>query len=287
MALYAKKGYVSGTSEKLTLEMTIYDLAATTIDYTLAAQFAISEAPNEIMGLDKQLIPQFVERAGHIWKFQINYEGESQIDNKPPVPVPTGGQQRKSSTVAKAQKRSTFLEPIGVFGTTGGNLIANYPGLKYKLGASSLDSHHFKPVEVVLEPFHETHDRNYYPPNATVTEAYLKQIEDIVSRGCFNEAEFDGRPIGSLQVVRFSAQPRSRDDWELTFGFAYVPERTNVEVGEGIIIPKIRGCDFHWTKDELTYNPGLAILQTKTALGIVGQVWDLAPFADFALPAVP
>jgi len=85
-----------------------------------------------------------------------------------------------------------------------------------------------------------------------------------------------------LQIVEFGVTQRDANDWELVFGFGYRAFRASVDVGDGVFIPELRGCDYYWPVEIETYSSDS--IQPKVKAVVVGQAWE---FGDFSLLNLP
>lgn len=284
MTLLSRLGRVNGTLESLELELTVWDDARAFVSYDDALTKAKSDRPATILGMTaSDTKPQIKERGRYAYTFGMVYESDLVLINGLPTPTPTDGVTREAATIAKSVKRTDFLASVGVYGPDGENVTSDYPGLKLKVDVSGQDSHYHRSAGVTFDPLPETHVKKLYPRNALVTATWLKSIEDIVARGCFNDASYDGYPQGSLQLVRFNAQPRNTKDWEFIFGFGHKPPQTSVDVGNTVVIPELRGNYYYYTRDQITWDETKKILQPKTKVAIVGKVWEEENFPLLAI----
>lgn len=95
-----------------------------------------------------------------------------------------------------------------------------------------------------LEPPAETFTIAYYPENAVVSAAYQALVAELC--GKVNEFEFLGYPAGSLMLVRVNGGVRTGEDWSIEFGFAYIPNDTDIPVGADITVDEKDGMDLLW-----------------------------------------
>ncbi len=296
MALKTKRGYVTGTLDALSMGVTVwdpspgagiigYDEALAAANLAIPAVIVIDVATSLTPGKEPGDV-NLKECTKNIFKFEFTYRPTEAIDKLPPVPVKTGDTVRRADTVAGPVKRSTFLESVGVYrDATGTNNAAAYPYVKLKVMGAAAGGHYVALGERVFEPVAETHHREWYPANALVTEVLLNKIEALV--GSFNDAIFLGKPVGSLQLVRFNANERNRDDWEFSYAFGYRAPRDNFYVDTDIKIPKIRACDHYWTEDGMHFDTGSGILQPRAKFAVVGRWGDLADFTQLGIPGTP
>lgn len=275
-------GRVSGTLESLQLEITVWNDDQSFLDYAPALALAVQNRPAAIFGMppsdDK---PQIKENGRYTYTFLMVYESTALQGARLPPATPTDGKIRQAAMVAKSVTRTDFIEPVGVFAAGRADVTADYPGLKFKIDAPGQDSHYHRSAGRTFDPLAETHVIKHFPRNELVTDTWLQTIEDVCARGCFNSLEYDGYPAGTLQIVRFHAQPRNTKDWEFIFGFGNRPTRPDVDVGGGVIIPLLLGNYHYWTRDALVYNAAKKTLQPQAKLAIVGTVWEQDDFNKF------
>jgi hypothetical protein len=117
-----------------------------------------------------------------------------------------------------------------------------------------------------------------------VTEAYVDAVENLVIRGAFNDDTFFGKPAATVQIVRFSVQERSANDWELSFGFGHRAVEMNVSVADGIVIPTLRPCDHYYVIERPVFPSGSDVVQQRAVAVVVGQAWPLMSFGVLDLP---
>lgn len=134
-----------------------------------------------------------------------------------------------------------------------------------------------------VDPPAETFTLSYYPVNAVVTEEYQQIVEGLC--GKVNNYEFRGKPAGSLMLVRVSGGIRTNEDWQIEFGFGYVPNATDIPVGNDILIPEKDGLDLLWAYygDEKDDDAKAIVKQPKSAY--VERVWERGTFDELNLPS--
>jgi hypothetical protein len=135
---------------------------------------------------------------------------------------------------------------------------------------------------VVVDPLRASRSLSYVTNQSFINDAYLDMVEDMVERGVFNDDVFLGRPVGSLQLVGFSANEGIDGEWNIGFAMGFRKPKASVDVGDGVTIPLIRGCDSYWPIEVETYASDS--IQPKVKAGVVGQAWDLADFTTLNLP---
>lgn len=133
-----------------------------------------------------------------------------------------------------------------------------------------------RPEGLQLNAPSENFSLDFAAPNLTVTPAYQLTVESI--QGCVNNATFKGRPAGSLLFVRCNGGFRTDEDWSISFGFAYSPNQTSIEVNEDITIAAKDGHDLLWTYNDSKNEGGLIVQKPHAA-----YVERVYPRADFSL----
>lgn len=83
-------------------------------------------------------------------------------------------------------------------------------------------------------------------PWGIVTIDYIKTLEDLV--GTKNAAPFYGRAAGEQLLTGVSGQCGQGKRWNVTYRFASSRNRTDVEVGGGIVLPVVGGWDYVWCR---------------------------------------
>lgn len=83
----------------------------------------------------------------------------------------------------------------------------------------------------------------YYPVNATVSDAYKQTVRETV--GKVNSASFKGHPAGEVLFTGCSGSIRSGADWELSFRFNTIKNRTGVSIGT-ITGIAVKGWEVLW-----------------------------------------
>lgn len=132
---------------------------------------------------------------------------------------------------------------------------------------------------VQLNPPPETFSLDYTPVNAVVTSGYQMAVESVV--GCVNNATYGGRPAGSLLLVRCSGGVRTNEDWQISFGFSYIPNQTNIAVSSDITVAAKDGHDLLWTYNNAAVDAGVIVSRPLAAY--VERVWPRADFSVLGL----
>jgi hypothetical protein len=275
MTLKAKIGKISGTVDQPVVPVTVFDSAEAQLDYDDAKAYAIAAAYAEyptLLGCNlRQAEVSINELSGKAITWDVPYK-------RPGRNVLL----RSASEQTKAKKMYNFVEPKGVYGVDGADVTSSYGHTKWKLDrqGSAAEFNSGKPVTV--DPLNESRTLTYNTSQSFINDAYLDAVEDVVQRGCFNDAVYLGRAVASLQLVRFSANERDYNDWELSFGLGYRAFKASVVVGDGVVIPELRGCDHYWPIEKETYSAGG--IQPKVKAVVVGQAWELETLQDLHIP---
>jgi hypothetical protein len=131
-----------------------------------------------------------------------------------------------------------------------------------------------------IDPPAETFSLAYYPENAVVTSGYQEIVEGLC--GKVNESTFRGKPAGSIMLVRVSGGVRTGEDWQIEFGFGYVPNDTEIPVGPDIVVDEKDGLDLLWAFTTEAVVEGVLI--KKPIAAYVERVWPRGDFSALALP---
>lgn len=239
---------------------------------------------------------RLTQRGDMIWYATANYTlfgGQTFAAVLPARDPPEVGTLTRSANFQAKDKRiSRFIEPLAVYelesleeGAASENRISHYDDLKWLIDATNPLFSEAKGRERKFEPLAESRTLTMYVPNIDVTDAYFDIIEDLVTNGSFNAGNWRGRPEGSVQIVRFSANERSADDWEFSFGFGYKATETEFRISDKLILPTVRGCDYYWTDMESVFNSDSKRDEPVATRAVLGRAWHLADFSVLGLPA--
>lgn len=221
-----------------------------------------------------------------IWYATVSYTPlgpPTVITVSPPTPPEVGTMVRTVNYHAKPKKLWNFLEPITVRDATG-DVTSKYPRLKWKIDSQLDPGKGYRSQGTDFDPLPELDTYTYFAPNVNINDTYLDTVGDLVSNGCFNSTTYFNREPGSLQIVRFSANQRSDDDWELSFGFGYKPIEEELKVNSQITLPVVRGCDYYWSDRRDEWDETENIVEAVDYLVVLGRVWHLADFNSLDLP---
>jgi hypothetical protein len=279
MALKYRVGLISGSRQQFQLPMTVFSTTRTALNYEDAILFAEQNAPGVLAGNKKTDDISITEKAASAITFLFTYKQPAQDELR-----------RRASSSTKPKKLFSFLAPIGVYKLNASGLVtedvsAENESIKWKPDRTSTASEFKGAKGVMVDPLAESRTLDFFTNASVVTNAYLDTIEDMVVRGVFNQSPIFTKPAFTLQIVRFSATERDDDDWELSFGFGYQPVREDVEVGDGIKIPKLRGCDYWYPIEKDIFADD--VIQPKVDRVVLGQVWEADDFiTKLNLPSI-
>ncbi len=266
MTVKYKYGLVTGTRDQLQLPMTVWEDGLGTLDRDTALATVEANAPNTVLGCDYTTDIGITERSANAITFAITYKraGKNTI-------------LRKATVQAKSKKLYHFISAGKVYGTSGSDDTADFASLKWKLDrqGSQDEFNAGKPMQV--DPYGETRSFSILTTADMLTDKFLDAMEGIFGPGCFNAATMWGKDAKTLQAVTFTANEREQNEWELSFGFAYVPVRTSVDVGDGVQIPTLYGTEWYWPVEKQALVSGT--IQPKVIKAVVGQVWDTGDFS--------
>lgn len=128
----------------------------------------------------------------------------------------------------------------------------------------------------------------YAAPTGRVTEAYRRQVEDLV--GKVNSDTYLGRPPGSLLFTGVNGQERLDGSWDLSFSLRYRENVTAVEpivFGTGdnaVTITEKDGWDALWVQTYSYLEPTTQKIERYPEVAFVHKVY---PRANFAMDTTP
>jgi len=271
MSLKAKLGHVSGSRQTPSLPIAVFDDTGAAIGRDAALAFAIANAPASIFGANLRTADVAItEHSQRCIAFEMRYERPNRNILLREVDAQT-----------QSKKLYHYIDPVGVY-DAGGDATSLHASLKWKTDRQGAADEFNASKPITVDPLPNSRRLRYSTSQSFVTDSYLDTVENLVQEGAFNNAEYLGRPAGTLQLVQFSVAENDFADWGLAFGFGYRATRTNVAVGDGITIPTLRGCDHYWLKEAEDYQDGK--IQAKAVAAIVGQAWPLRDLSVLNLP---
>lgn len=271
MTIRYKIGEITGSREQPSVEINVWDDAFGTLSYDVALATAHAAAPATILGANLKTADTGITGLS---KSAVKLDLRYRRPGRNTLLLDTDAQ-------TAAKKLFNFIEPVGVY-DAGGDATSLNTSAKWKPDRQKSSSEFNSAKPITVDPLPNSRRLRYTTSASFVNDTYLDMVEDLVTRGVFNSAIYLGRAVGTLQLVQFSVTENDVDNWTLTFGFGYRAIKTNISVGDGVVIPTLRGCDYYWLREKNSYKDGK--LQPKTDAAIVGQAWDLAPLAPLNLP---
>ena len=284
MTVRYKYGYSTGSGSSPQLDCTVWDDAGTAIDRTTAFNTAVNNAPATLYGQPINGVGSIEELSQSQYKFSISYASPSagsSLVNSSPTPPETGTLVRRGQGEAKTVRLKKFLSAGKVYNIEGAatDITTDMPYLKWEIDSFLIPNVGYLPQLHDFDPYPETRTLDYYVPNATLTDAYLDDLEEIL--GHFNSATLFGRAIDTVQFVRYSVTQRNDDDFELSLGFALVPTKT-VSLTDAASIT-VKGTEYYWERQYIKYDGSLNEIEWNPWQVIRGVVWpssDLATVLD-------
>jgi len=133
-------------------------------------------------------------------------------------------------------------------------------------------------IQVPVYKFAETH----YFADATVDAAYKATLFGLTGR--VNNALFKGFAAGECLFLGVVGSKRGDDEWELNFGFAASPNRTNINIGS-IVVPAKLGWEYLWIqyKDALGGDSNNKVRVRIPRAAYVEKVYETGTMADLGI----
>lgn len=283
MATKTRLGPISGPTTAPRIRVTVWDDAYATLDEEDAVAAAALAVPSTIFSALPDDDPDVDELAGHAYAITFNY---SLAELKPPDPPPVGEITIDYRMSFQAQSKYIYeaYECLGVYDTDG--LVSGMERLKVnvrKVGGVN------RVIGMQVDPLPEVHSLDVVIPDADVDTAYREGVAAL--GGCFNDSSFMGYSAGELQLVRFSAQKRTNEDWNLSFGFGAAADRTsvlfdgndNTGTYAAITVPSIPPYAATWTIDRDVEVAATGAIEKLADFVVVQRVWELGDFAALGL----
>jgi hypothetical protein len=293
MAIKTRIATQAGSDGSPTLAVTAWDTGKATTSVTDLMNAAIAAAPTDIFGIPLGGVTSIDQRSNWLCHFTLTYKTApiGAAASVPADPAEGTAVRRFPGAQAKAKKAKHFITAGKVYwfdGTTTQDVTSDFPNTKWQINAHETSWGNFPPQETTFEPHAESWSVEFIVANANVDYDYIAAVSRAATRGVFNSTTFDGQDAGTVQLVRFSALPKSGEAWEYVYGFADVPEEENVNVAGGIVVPSILGSEEYWVRDFKEFDEVGNVVESRTDICVVGQVWeeeDLATLLD--LPTLP
>lgn len=283
MALKTAIGPIGGSVSAPRITVTVWDDAFATVDEDAAVAAAAIAVPSTIFAALPDDDPDVDELAGHAYAITFNY---SPAELTPPDPPPVGELTIDYRMSYQAQPKYVYEAPecLGIYDTDG--LVVGKSRLKVnvrKVGGVN------RVIGMQVDPLPEVHSLDVVIPDTDVTASYREGVAALC--GKFNDDTFMDYPAGTLQLVRFNAQKRTNDDWNLSFGFGAGEERTNVPFDGNdntgtyaiITVASIPAYAITWTVDRDVPISGTNEVEKLADFVVVQRAWDLGDFDALGL----
>ncbi len=190
----------------------------------------------------------------------------------PPDFQPPEEPQFSFDTTGGTQHITQSLATVGIYAPP--NQTA--PNFGRAIGVTT-DSVEGVDITVPVYSFSETH----YLPAATVNNAYKGVIFSLT--GKVNSGSFRGLAPGECLFLGASGSQRGvGEDWEITFRFAGLPNRTGLTVGNIINISK-KGWEYLWVRYQDTEDAAAKMLVKKPIAAYVERVYDEGSFGALGI----
>ena len=122
----------------------------------------------------------------------------------------------------------------------------------------------------------------YYAPNEVVDAAYQSLVQSLC--GKVNSVTFRGYAAGQIMLVRVNGSTKNSRDWQIDFGFGYIPNSTDIPVGDRIVVEAKDGFDYLWVFDAMLAVPLASEYLPSHAGALVERVYERADLSLLNLP---
>lgn len=135
--------------------------------------------------------------------------------------------------------------------------------------------------ELIVPP--ETDYVNFVIPNGAFTPSYRAVVESLLWK--VNSHEFNGKPAGSVMLVRAQARRQTDNSMHIGFGFSHRPNGPRTIAGV-TTAASVDGHDFAWcyAMPELVDEDGNKALAWALAFIYIERIWERADLNLLALP---
>lgn len=255
---------VTRTGPNASLDLVYLAFGSDDQDEVVAAVEAVAPAAyNDLVLLDVSLEPNGHER----WEATAHY-GYPQI---PPFPA-TGESSYTFETGGGTEKRTHSIATIASYAPPG-QIAPDYKG------AIGVTENGVEGVDVVVPVFHFT--EVHYIDDSVMTGAYQAAI--FAATGKVNDAPFKGFAAGEVLFLGASGAKRgAAGDWEITFKFSALPNRTGITIGDITGIDK-KGWEYLWVSFESTEDSMSSTLVKRPRSAHVEQVYGTRDFATLGI----
>src|SRR3989304_934403 len=174
--LKTRSGFVSGSSQALSLSITVFDDSQATLDYDAAIAAAIAAAPISILGAMLDTSDVAVTDQSHdSIVFALDYTRFATNT----LLVSDGAQ-------TKSKKMHHFVAPVGVY-DSGGEVTSSFGNLKWKLDRQGSAAEFSSGKPVTVDPLPVGPRFTFNTSQSFVTDSYVDTVKDLVDRGVFND----------------------------------------------------------------------------------------------------
>ncbi len=219
--------------------------------------------PETYSGLDRQSI-EITERVStDTWKVVATF-GSDEVGSSTPeeswVSFDTSG---------GTQHITQSIDTVSMQGPGSSSLLG---------GAIGYDGETVQGVDITVPIYNFT--ETHFIQNSVVTEGYRQKIFNLT--GKVNKYSYKGFESGEVLFMGANGAKRGKDDWEITFRFAALPNKSNIRVGDISNISK-KGWEYLWVQyaDEVDTSSN-QVVKTPTAV-YVEQVYETANFASLGI----
>ena len=225
---------------------------------------ATSSIPDTYAGLDRRSI-EITERVNQdTWKVLAVFGDGESGGSLPPQEAWTS-----FDTSGGTQHITQSLETVAFYG----------PGASHLLGgAIGFDGETVQGVDIAVPIFNFT--ETHYLQDSVVTAGYRRKLFSLT--GKVNQYAFKGFQPGEVLFMGATGAKRGAEDWEVTFRFAALPNRTNIQVGEITGISK-KGWEYLWVQYAQEVDPAIHQVVKKPVAVYIEQVYETANLAALGI----
>lgn len=127
-----------------------------------------------------------------------------------------------------------------------------------------------------------TFSLNYVDTGDVIDGTYLDLVESLC--GTVNSAEFRGKAAGEIMLATCHGGRSADNVWSIEFGFSYIPNDTNIPVGD-ITVSAKKGHHLLWTYDRQNKQDSALAIVPVPYYAYVEKVWPEADLTALNLPS--
>jgi hypothetical protein len=199
------------------------------IDENDVKNAADASIPDTYAGLFRTTITIDERINEYTWKVIASFEapdfGQGEDEEEPVFSFDTGG---------GTQHISQSIQTVAKYGPQASDLLG---------GAIGYDGENIAGVDITIPVFNFT--ETHFLPDSTVTPTYKWNL--FKKTGNVNSATFRGLSQGEVLFLGAAGSKSGNGDWEITFRFAALPNKTNIQVGDITGISK-KGWEYLWVQ---------------------------------------